>query len=118
MRKIYCILLLCTLSSVMLAQLKVADNGNVGIGIGTNIPLSNLSIGDVGDSNSRVYVIGNTIGLQSVTNSSIAYLGSWNYGILGKALFNSSMHVGSRGGSFSHYFRFIRTIMGNFRISR
>ena len=61
----------CNVSSV-----KGAGNGNVGIGIGTNIPLSNLSIGDVGDSNSRIYVIGNTIGLQSVTNSSIAYLGS------------------------------------------
>ncbi len=61
MKKSIVIFIFCALFSQFFhAQLKVASNGNVGIQVGTNTPLSPLSIGDVGSSSSRVTISANS----------------------------------------------------------
>ena len=57
MKKIYTLLFTFTLLGITSAfgQLKVANNGNVAIKVGSNItPLSTLSIGEAGDTNSEI----------------------------------------------------------------
>jgi len=55
---------ICLISTNLLfSQLKVASNGNVGIKLGTSIPLSTLSIGGVGASTYKVSIYNNENGV-------------------------------------------------------
>lgn len=65
MKKLFFLLSLCfVLPQSFQAQLKVSNNGNVGIQLGAETPLSGLSIGGAGDSNAKTYITGNTLGLK------------------------------------------------------
>jgi hypothetical protein len=44
MKKIYFVLLFCAVTSISIAQLKVASTGKVGVNIGTSTPLSNVIV--------------------------------------------------------------------------
>ncbi|MBO4361629.1 MAG: tail fiber domain-containing protein [Paludibacteraceae bacterium] len=105
--KIYlCVLLFaaCTFSTHMSAQLKITDNGNVGIKC--SAPLSNLAIGSNGQSNARLYVYGsaaegNNTGNQYGIYSSLVY-GTNNYGrtaIYGYAHGFGGYSIGVKGES-------------------
>ena len=91
------------------AQLKVANTGNVGIKLGTNAPLSALSIGGVGSTSYQAY-IGYTgyntllkVEKTSPTGSGMSFYGidayifpsyntpSYNYGIKGQSYSSSYM---------------------------
>ena len=57
MKKIILTLVVCVLSTQFFyAQLKVSADGNVGIQMGTNTPLSALSVGGVGDVNTKLFI--------------------------------------------------------------
>lgn len=105
--KIYlCVLLFaaCTFSTHMSAQLKITDNGKVGIKC--SAPLSNLAIGSNGQSNARLYVYGsaaegNNTGNQYGIYSSLVY-GTNNYGrtaIYGYAHGFGGYSIGVKGES-------------------
>ncbi|MGC3976867.1 MAG: hypothetical protein QM751_00645 [Paludibacteraceae bacterium] len=101
MKRLKSILWLCAISSATLVgQLKVANNGNVGIQLGTTTPLSSLSIGDVGDVNTKLKVVGNTNGIVSKRDGEPDY--SWTYSILGHSELHSLAAVGVRGQAFSY----------------
>lgn len=51
MKRISFILVSCAIALSSIAQLKVADNGNVGIQIGTITPLSSFCVNTAGDTN-------------------------------------------------------------------
>jgi len=55
-KPVFILVILALTTQVMFAQLKVVSNGNVGIQLGTNIPLSTLSIGSVGSSYTRATI--------------------------------------------------------------
>lgn len=80
------------------AQLKVSSSGNIGIQVGSNSPLSTLAIGDIGATDSKVSITGNTstlLKIQRTANSSTTSFGidastnvlasspTWNYGLRG-----------------------------------
>lgn len=94
----------CTFSTRMSAQLKITDNGKVGIKC--SAPLSNLAIGSNGQSNARLYVYGsaaegNNTGNQYGIYSSLVY-GTNNYGrtaIYGYAHGFGGYSIGVKGES-------------------
>lgn len=58
MKNLFIILICITISTLDVnAQLKVASTGKVGVNIGTNTPLSNLSINSVGNTNTAFNVV-------------------------------------------------------------
>jgi hypothetical protein len=63
MKKFYFFLMFCAITGISFAQLKVSNTGKVGINIGTNIPVSNLSVNSVGNSNFALFVTGATNGI-------------------------------------------------------
>ncbi len=86
------------------SQLKVASDGKVGIGIGTNTPVSALSIGSAGSLNANLYVEGRTHGLITKRNgnpgaawisgancSAPVYYGRYNMGILASSTASSAL---------------------------
>ena len=58
MKKIIFISLLSMCASILFAQLKVTSNGKVGIGIGSQTPVSRLSIGSAGDPDADYFFQG------------------------------------------------------------
>ncbi len=73
-------------SSQLYAQLKIAENGNVGIKTGNYVPQSNLTIGaTTGLSSAKLYVYDSGVGL------------SHRYGIY------SSFNCGNGGGKYAVY---------------
>ena len=66
------------------SQLKVSSTGNVGIQLGSETPLSALSIGGIGSVNNKVDITGNVIGL-NVLSKGPFYSGNWTYGIVSTA---------------------------------
>ena len=66
----------CSFSILVNAQLKVADNGNVGICVGNNTPASNLTVGSTaGLANAKIYVTwtGNSSGTRYGVYSSLVW---------------------------------------------
>jgi len=78
--QIYLTAVLLLISLLLHAQLKVTNVGNVGIQLGTTTPLSTLSIGDVGASDTKVsiYQVNNNTALKVQRSGSS---GSINFGI-------------------------------------
>lgn len=75
---------LCAISFTMAlssnAQLKVTSNGNVGIGLSSNVvPYSNLSINSSGSSTHALYVEGNTYAIMGIRQGTSDR--SWGWGI-------------------------------------
>lgn len=84
------------------AQLKVANNGNVGIQLGTSTPLSAFAVGDVGNVNTKVYAKGSVVGVNGVSTGTSSLSGiNWTYGLIGDANLFNNMHIGVLGQSFS-----------------
>lgn len=99
MKKTFIILSVCVfLTHVMFAQLKVASNGNVGIQLGTNTPLSPLSIGDVGSSSSKVTISADsyTKGLSVTRTGTTSY--NQQYSIIGSSSIVSGKSAYGVGG--------------------
>lgn len=96
------ILLLC-ISLIALnvnAQLKVASTGKAGVNIGTNTPLSNLSVNAVGNSNTALWVTGATIGIYAERSGTPGE--TWIYSVLSNAPVAASRYnVGLRGQSYA-----------------
>lgn len=103
------------LTSFVFGQLKVANNGNVGIKLGTSTPLSVLSIGGVGDLNTNTYITNNTIGLKILRTGEsglMSRLGiesytdlscsspTWNFGIRAKSYSTSIISYSRAFGVF------------------
>lgn len=61
------------------AQFKVATNGNAGIQLGTQTPLSPLSINTAGDINNKLSIAGTFTGLSVSRNGD--YSGQWTFAI-------------------------------------
>lgn len=91
------------------SQLKVASDGKVGVGIGTGVPNSKLTIGAEGDSIYSLFVKGNSYGLYSEGNIRGLYAlrngdpgGSW---LIGAACFapvvSSRYTFGAQGVSYN-----------------
>lgn len=93
------LLMLVVCSNVLFAQLKVANNGNAGIQLGTSTPLSALSINGVGSANNMVDITGTTNGLNVKRTGTANY--HWTYGIIGTSDVTASCNVGIRGQSYS-----------------
>lgn len=87
-------------AQVMFAQLKVAGNGNVGVQLGTNSPLSTLSIGGVGQTDARVTVYSKNNRNGLLVNST-PQNGMWTYGIYSGACANAYYNIGVRGDAYS-----------------
>lgn len=101
MKKKFIILSVCVFfTQVMFAQLRMDTNGNVGIQIGTGIPLSSLSIGGVGSTNSKVDITGSIIGLNALSTGTVN-VGNWTYGIVGTSHLFSNMHIGVIGQCYA-----------------
>ncbi|MGC9352719.1 MAG: tail fiber domain-containing protein [Mariniphaga sp.] len=99
MRKFYFVLLFCAITGVSFAQLKVANTGKVGINIGTNTPVSNLSVNSVGNSNSALFVTGATNGIWAERSGTPG--GSWVHSVVGNAPVASGRYnVGLKGQSY------------------
>jgi len=81
MKRTVIILSVCVFfTQVMFAQLKVDNNGNVGIQLGTSTPLSALSIGNVGTTTDKVTIYGlNTVLNVNRTGMSTT---NWSYGVI------------------------------------
>jgi len=81
------------------SQLKVASTGKVGVNIGTNTPLSNLSVNSVGNSNSALWVTGATIGIYAERSGTPGE--TWIYSVLSNApVVASRYNIGLRGQSY------------------
>ncbi len=74
------------------AQLKVSATGNVGIQLGTNTPLSPLSVGSTGNSNTKFSVQGNTFGISTYRTGTPGY--SWTYALVASSDVHSNSAVG------------------------
>jgi len=99
MKKSIFTFIVCVLSTQLFyAQLKVASNGNVGVQVGTSMPLSALSIGAIGDVNTQAFIQGNTNGLI------VKRIGTpnhwWQYSILGHTDLTEDYSVGIRGQAY------------------
>lgn len=82
------------------AQLKVANNGNVGIQLGTSTPLSALSIGNAGSVTDKVSIQGVTTAL-NVYRTGTASPG-WIYGVNSTSnILSGANSVGLRGQSYA-----------------
>lgn len=94
------VFILALSAQVMFAQLKVSSNGKVGIQLGTNTPLSSLSIGGVGQTNAKVAVYsegsGNGILVNSTPSDAL-----WRYGIYSGINVQSYYNIGIRGDAYS-----------------
>ncbi|MHB9055527.1 MAG: tail fiber domain-containing protein [Paludibacteraceae bacterium] len=100
MRKTYFVLLLCSIASVTFAQLKVANNGNVGIQIGSLIPQSALSLNAEGNADTKLSVVGNTNGVFVKRTGTPNY--SWPMALVGSTdLGGSYSYTGVRGQALS-----------------
>ncbi len=104
MKRTFIILSVCIFfTQAMDAQLKVANNGNVGIQIDTSTPLSSFSVGDVGNENTKAYVKGSVVGLNCVSSGTSFLSGiNWTYGLIGDAALFNNMHIGVAGSSYSN----------------
>ncbi len=114
------------IAQISVAQLKVSTNGNVGIQLGTNSPLSTLSVGDVGSADTKAFIAGNTntalkiqrigssgsinFGINASTNVN-GYSAYWNYGLKASS-YSSSIAPYARtygvfglagGGTYANY---------------
>ncbi len=79
--------------------MKVADNGNVGIQVGTITPLSSFCVNTAGDTNTKAYIQGDTNGLQVKRTGVPNY--PFQFGILGHSDLSSNNSVGIRGQAYS-----------------
>jgi len=97
----------------LLAQLKVANTGYVGIGLNTSaVPLSSLSIGGNGFSDTKVFITGTSTALNVIRtgssnnmcyyglNISTDVTGGFNYGIKSQSLAPFSSYSGRTYGLF------------------
>jgi hypothetical protein len=99
MKKFYFLFMFCAITGVSFAQLKVANTGKVGINIGTNTPVSNLSVNSVGNSNSALFVTGVTIGIWAERSGTTG--SSWIHSVVGNAPVASGRYnVGLKGQSY------------------
>jgi hypothetical protein len=100
MKRTFTILSVCVFfTQVMFAQLKVDNNGNVGIQLGTSTPLSALSIGNVGTTNDKVTIYGLNTALNVYrTGSSSA---NWSYGANSTSDLTSLISCGLRGQAYA-----------------
>jgi hypothetical protein len=101
MKNLFIILICITISTLDVnAQLKVASTGKVGVNIGTNTPLSNLSINSVGNTNTALWVKGATYGIFAERSGTSG--DSWIYSILGNApVAYGKYNIGIRGQSYA-----------------
>ena len=83
MKKIAFILIISFVSTISFAQLKVVDTGKVGINIGANTPVSNLSINSVGDSNASLFVEGNRKTIWAECTGIDSPVSSWIFSVVG-----------------------------------
>lgn len=83
------------------AQLKVSENGNVGIHAGSGSPLSYLSVGGAGLSNSKLYVYGSgtASGDQYGVYSYLSWgtVANWKYSVYGLSKGINGSMVGVKG---------------------
>lgn len=86
-------------TQVMFGQLKVANNGNVGIQLGTSIPLSTLSIGNVGTPTDKVTIYGLNTAL-NVYRTGTSYE-NWNYGVNSTSDIVGLISCGLRGQAYA-----------------
>ncbi len=78
------------------SQLKVENNGKVGVKVGSSTLKSDLAIGTVGGNNTKVAIEGNSIGL-NVSRKGYPNL-SWIYSVLaGAEIASNSNNLGVRG---------------------
>lgn len=100
MKRTVIILSVCVFfTQVMFAQLKVDNNGNVGIQLGTSTPLSALSIGNVGTTTDKVTIYGlNTVLNVNRTGMSTT---NWSYGVNSTSNITSLISCGLRGQAYS-----------------
>ena len=94
-------LVVCTVSLNVSAQLKVAENGNVGVKIGNETPLSSLSIGGAGQNQTGLYVTF-TGGQYATPYGIYSYVigsptNTWKYGIAGLCTANAGKVIGIKG---------------------
>lgn len=82
-------------SNVLFAQLKVANNGIIGIQLGSGTPLSALSIGGTGNTSNKVDIVGQYTGL-NVYRTGTSNI-EWNYAINAHCDLVSLNAVGIRG---------------------
>ncbi len=94
------VFLLSTLSLNGFSQLKVVSTGRVGINIGTSVPVSNLSVNSVGNSNSALWVTGATNGIYAERSGTPGY--TWVHSVFGNAPITASLYnIGLKGQSYS-----------------
>lgn len=101
----------CAFSTQLNAQLKVAENGNVGISLSsTTTPLSKLSIEGAGLTNAKLYVKnvpGSSIttdqyGIYSYISMSTLLSDLWQYSVYGQCSGSGGYKVGLYGMAVSH----------------
>ena len=82
------------------AQLKVQSNGNVGIGMASNVvPASKLALNCVGDSNYVVSIEGTTYGLRAKRQGQSSY--TWGWGVEGVSEnFSGGMNIGVKAQGY------------------
>lgn len=98
-KSVFILAVLALTAQVMFAQLKVASNGNIGIQLGTNTPLSALSIGSVGSSYTKATIYSNNANGLLVNRT--ASDGMWRYGIYSGVQQHFYYSVGIKGESYS-----------------
>ena len=102
MKKIAFILIISFVSTISFAQLKVVDTGKVGINIGANTPVSNLSINSVGDSNASLFVEGNKKTIWAECTGIDSPVSSWIFSVIGiTPVMSSRYNAGLIGQSFA-----------------
>lgn len=100
MKRIAIILSLLFVATIMsFGQMKIIDNGKVGIQLGTSIPLSSLSVGGVGNSQWKVSINGSDIGLN--VNRTGSPVVSWAYGTVSHSDLTSNFSIGLRGQAYA-----------------
>ena len=98
MKRTITILSVCVFfTQVVFGQLKVANSGNVGIQLGTNTPLSALSIGSVGASTDKVTILGLNTALNVYRTGTSST--NWSYGVNSTSDIVGDKGVGVRGQS-------------------
>jgi len=100
-KSVFILIISAFTAQVMFAQLKVASNGNVGVQlVGTNPPLSTLSIGGVGQTDARVAIYSKNNGNGLLVNSTPSDA-MWRYGIYSGINVQSYYNIGIRGDAYA-----------------
>lgn len=99
MKRSIIVLSICVfLSHSLIAQLKVASSGNIGIQLGTSTPMSALSLGGTGDTSTKAYILADSCHRGLFVSTTGVSANNQQYGIVGRSAITSSKSTYGVGG--------------------